>query len=121
MSVRHGQRDVRDGWIAQVAVSMGTIVALDVVDVRFPTSRDRDGSDAMHPDPDYSAAYVTLRTDDGDPDGSSDGYGLVFTIGRGNEVAVAAIEALARHVVGTPVPDTPELLADLSRRLVGDS
>jgi L-fuconate dehydratase len=121
MSVRHGQRDVRDGWIAQVAVSMGTIVALDVVDVRFPTSRDRDGSDAMHPDPDYSAAYVTLRTDDGDPDGGSDGYGLVFTIGRGNEVAVAAIEALAQHVVGTPVPDTPELLADLSRRLVGDS
>ena len=55
---------------------MGTIVALDVVDVRFPTSRDRDGSDAMNPDPDYSAAYVTLRTDDGGADGNGDGYGL---------------------------------------------
>ena len=80
-----------------------------------------DGSDAMNPDPDYSAAYVTLRTDDSGADGSGDGYGLVFTIGRGNEVAVAAIEALAAHVVGSPVPDSPALLADLSRRLVGDS
>jgi len=104
-----------------VAVNGGTIVALDVVDVRFPTSRERDGSDAMNPDPDYSAAYVTLRTDDGAADGNGDGYALVFTIGRGNEVAVAAIEALAQHVVGSPVPDSPALLAQLSRRLVGDS
>ncbi len=104
-----------------MAVSVGTIVALDVVDVRFPTSRDRDGSDAMNPDPDYSAAYVTLRTDDGGADGNGDGYGLVFTIGRGNEVAVAAIEALTQHVVGSPVPDSAASLAELSRRLVGDS
>ncbi|MGD9704650.1 MAG: enolase C-terminal domain-like protein [Acidimicrobiia bacterium] len=100
---------------------MAVITALDVVDVRFPTSRDLDGSDAMNPDPDYSAAYVTIRTDDGGADGAGNGYGLVFTIGRGNEVAVAAIEALAVHVVGTPVPDRPELLADLHRRLMGDS
>ncbi len=100
---------------------MGVITAIEVVDVRFPTSRELDGSDAMNPDPDYSAAYLTLRTDDGGPDGSGDGYGLVFTIGRGNEVAVAAVHALAEHVVGRPVPDTPELLADLSRRLTRDS
>src|SRR5688500_18284563 len=100
---------------------MAVITALDVVDVRFPTSRELDGSDAMNPDPDYSAAYVTSRTDDGGADGARDGYGLVFTIGRGNDVAVAAIEALAVHVVGTPVPDSPELLADLHRRLMGDS
>ena len=100
---------------------MGVITAIEVVDVRFPTSRELDGSDAMNPDPDYSAAYLTLRTDDGGPDGSGDGYGLVFTIGRGNEVAVAAVHALAEHVVGRPVPNTPELLADLSRRLTRDS
>src|SRR5829696_8791769 len=75
----------------------------------------------MNRDPDYSAAYVTLRTDDGGTDGTGNGYGLVFTIGRGNEVAVAAIEALGRHVVGTPVPDDAVSLADFSRRLVGDS
>ncbi len=100
---------------------MPVITALDVVDVRFPTSRMLDGSDAMNPDPDYSAAYVTLRTDDGGADGTGDGYGLVFTIGRGNEVAVAAVAALATHVVGMPVPDRPERLAELHRRLAGDS
>jgi L-fuconate dehydratase len=97
------------------------ITALDVVDIRFPTSRLLDGSDAMNPDPDYSAAYVTIRTDDGGADCSRDGYGLLFTIGRGNDVAVAAISALATHVVGIPVPDRPERLAELHRRLAGDS
>src|SRR3989442_13302214 len=59
-------------------------------DVRFPTSRTLDGSDAMNPDPDYSAAYVVLHTDRGD---TLQGHGLTFTIGRGNELCVAAIEA----------------------------
>src|SRR3954454_6290698 len=103
------------------ARSMSRVTAIETDDVRFPTSRLLDGSDAMNPDPDYSAAYVTIRTEDGGPDGSRDGYGLVFTIGRGNDVAVAAVEALATHVVGTPVPDHPDLLADLQRRLAGDS
>jgi len=66
-------------------------------DIRFPTSRMLDGSDAMNKDPDYSAAYVELQTDR--PDGLS-GHGLTFTIGRGNELCVAAIELLAGHVVG---------------------
>ena len=100
---------------------MGAIHALEVTDVRFPTSRLLDGSDAMHPDPDYSAAYVALRTDDGPADGSGDGYGFVFTIGRGNDVLAAAERALEPHVIGMPVPDTPGALASLHRRLVGDS
>jgi L-fuconate dehydratase len=100
---------------------VGTIATLDVTDVRFPTSRQLDGSDAMYRDPDYSAAYVTLSTTDGPADGSGDGYGLVFTIGRGNDVVAAAIRALEPHLAGTTVPDTPSALADLYHRLVGDS
>jgi L-fuconate dehydratase len=75
-------------------------MAVDTVDVRFPTSRALDGSDAMNPDPDYSAAYAILRTD-----GAFDGHGFTFTIGRGNEVCVAAIEALAPLVVGRRAED----------------
>ncbi|GAB3817032.1 enolase C-terminal domain-like protein [Micromonospora zhanjiangensis] len=92
------------------------ISSVDTLDVRFPTSRHRDGSDAMNPFPDYSAAYVVLRTTAG-----AEGHGLVFTVGRGTELAVAAVRSLAPMVVGQPVD---ELIADpgeLSRRLVGDS
>ncbi|WP_394820939.1 enolase C-terminal domain-like protein [Pendulispora albinea] len=103
------------------------MTGLDVFDIRFPTSRELDGSDAMNPDPDYSAAYVVLHTDDtGDttaPAGpaASKGYGLAFTIGRGNDVQVAAIRALTAHVVGRPVPTTAADLGALSRDLMGDS
>ncbi|MEU0559214.1 enolase C-terminal domain-like protein [Dactylosporangium sp. NPDC006015] len=92
------------------------ISSVDTVDVRFPTSRHRDGSDAMNPFPDYSAAYVVLRTTSG-----AEGHGLVFTVGRGTEIAVAAMRSLAGMVVGQPVE---ELLADpgaVARRLTGDS
>src|SRR6201996_7406012 len=66
--------------------------ALDTFDIRFPTSREHDGSDAMNPDPDYSAAYVVLRTDAVDAEGLEvQGHGFAFTIGRGNDVQVAAI------------------------------
>ncbi|MEV6906276.1 enolase C-terminal domain-like protein [Amycolatopsis sp. NPDC051071] len=95
---------------------MAKIVGMEVLDVRFPTSRDLDGSDAMNPDPDYSAAYVVLHTD-----GGPDGYGLAFTIGRGNDVQAAAIRALEPHVVGRDVPTDAAALGDLSRTLVGDS
>ena len=97
---------------------MATITALDVVDVRFPTSRSLDGSDAMNPDPDYSAAYVIVRTDD--PDGL-EGHGLTFTIGRGTEVVVAGVHALEPLVVGR---STDALFGDMGgfwRSLVGDS
>jgi L-fuconate dehydratase len=93
-----------------------TFSHFDVSDVRFPTSRDLDGSDAMNQDPDYSAAYVIVHTTSG-----STGHGFVFTIGRGNEVEVAAIRALEQLVVGLSVDD---VLADLGafwRMLTHDS
>ena len=71
------------------------ITALDALDIRFPTSRTLAGSDAMNPDPDYSAAYVILRTD-----GDHEGHGLTFTIGRGNQICVEAIRAMKHMVVG---------------------
>jgi L-fuconate dehydratase len=72
------------------------ITGMRVEDLRFPTSRQLDGSDAMNPDPDYSAAYVILDTSRG----GLEGHGLTFTIGRGNEVCCVAIEALRHLVVG---------------------
>ncbi|MGK4579032.1 L-fuconate dehydratase [Kitasatospora sp. HPMI-4] len=93
------------------------IVALDTYDIRFPTSRELDGSDAMNPDPDYSAAYLVLRTSQ---DGL-EGHGFTFTIGRGNDVQVAAINALRDHVVGRSVAGLCADPASLHRDLVGDS
>lgn len=97
---------------------MARIIALQTHDVRFPTSRTLDGSDAMNPDPDYSAAYLRLVTD---ADDGLEGHGFVFTIGRGNDVQVAALHALEGHLAGR---DVDELLADLGgvwRELVHDS
>lgn len=88
------------------------ITTVDTYDVRFPTSRELDGSDAMNPDPDYSAAYVVLRTDTG-----LEGHGFTFTIGRGNEICKAAIDALTPFVVGAPLDD----LGEFARRLTHDS
>ncbi len=87
-------------------------------DVRFPTSETLAGSDAMNTDPDYSAAYVVLETDH--PSGLT-GHGLTFTIGRGTEVCVAAIEALAPHLVGRTVEETVRDLGGFWRRLVADT
>jgi len=94
------------------------IVALDALDVRFPTSRQLDGSDAMNPDPDYSAAYVVLRTDAAD---NLAGHGLVFTIGRGNDVQTAAIHALSHLVIGRSVDDIVSDLGAFARSLTADS
>jgi L-fuconate dehydratase len=94
------------------------ITDLRTHDVRFPTSQTLDGSDAMNPDPDYSAAYLRLLTSD--PDGP-EGHGFVFTIGRGNDVQVAAIESLRPYLVGL---DVEALLSDMGaawRLLVHDS
>jgi len=88
----------------------------DVTDVRFPTSRHLDGSDAMNPDPDYSAAYLMVRTSTDDT-----GYGFVFTIGRGNDVQAAAIAALERSIVGRDVENTLDHLGELWHELVFDS
>ena len=97
---------------------MSTIVSVDTRDIRFPTSLQLDGSDAMNPDPDYSAAYVVIRTDAGD---GVEGHAFVFTIGRGNEVQTAAIRSLRGHLVGR---DVESLLGDMGatwRELVHDS
>lgn len=95
---------------------MTRISAFDTHDVRFPTSTTLAGSDAMNPDPDYAAAYLELRGDDG-----SSGHGFVFTIGRGNEVQLNAIASLEPFLIGV---ELSELLGDLGavwRRLVGES
>ena len=97
---------------------MTEITALDTLDVRFPTSLGLDGSDAMNADPDYSAAYVIIRTDAED---GLEGHGFAFTIGRGNDVETAAITALAPHLLGR---DLEEVLGDMGsayRLLVHDS
>ncbi|MET7419761.1 enolase C-terminal domain-like protein [Dactylosporangium sp. NPDC005555] len=97
-------------------------VSLDTYDVRFPTSRDLDGSDAMNPDPDYSAAYVVIRTGDGaGKEDQQEGHGFAFTIGRGNEVQTTAIQALAPYLVGRLVKEILDDLGGLYRELVYDS
>jgi L-fuconate dehydratase len=93
------------------------IIALDCFDVRFPTSLEHDGSDAMNLDPDYSAAYAVLRTD-GD---GLEGHALCFTIGRGNEVVVAAVQALRAHVVGRYAEEIAADLGGFSAALINDS
>jgi L-fuconate dehydratase len=97
---------------------MSRITDFDTADIRFPTSLSLDGSDAMNPDPDYSAAYLRIATDAAD---ELAGHGFVFTIGRGNDVQVAAIDALRERFLGR---DVEELLADMGgvwRELVHDS
>ncbi|MEV8402270.1 enolase C-terminal domain-like protein [Streptomyces niveus] len=93
-----------------------TVTEFGVHDIRFPTSEQLDGSDAMNPDPDYSAAYVVLRTGDG-----AEGHGFCFTIGRGNDVLAAAIEALRPYLIGRRAPRTAADLAALHIELTHDS
>ncbi|HJB63092.1 MAG TPA: fuconate dehydratase, partial [Candidatus Microbacterium pullistercoris] len=97
---------------------MSTIVTVDTVDIRFPTSEHLDGSDAMNADPDYSAAYVEIATD---ADDGHTGHGFVFTIGRGNDVQTAAIHALTPHLVGRDVEAILDDMGSFWRELVGDS
>ena len=99
---------------------MSPITITEVVarDVRFPTSENLDGSDAMNPAPDYSAAYAVLKTDS--PDGL-EGHGLTFTIGRGNELCVAAIDALAPLVVGKTLESFAEDMGAFWHHVAGDS
>jgi L-fuconate dehydratase len=92
------------------------ITSFETADIRFPTSRESDGSDAMNPDPDYSAAYVVFHTDAG-----VDGHGLTFTIGRGNDLCVAAIQPLAEKVVGRTLESITSDWGGFWRELTGDS
>jgi L-fuconate dehydratase len=92
------------------------ITAVEALDIRFPTSREHIGSDAMNPDPDYSAAYCILHTD-----GEIEGHGLTFTIGRGNELCVAAINALAPLVIGKTLESFTANMGAFWRMITGDS
>src|SRR5262249_10523505 len=105
----------RNGWPREDRMRIVDIVAEDV---RFPTSRTAAGSDAMHTDPDYSAAYAVVRCE-----GMSqpEGHGLAFTIGRGNEIVVRAIESLAALVVGRNAEDLFADMGGFARALTHDS
>ena len=95
-----------------------TITEVVVKDVRFPTSKTLDGSDAMNPDPDYSAAYVMLLTDS---EYGFEGHGLTFTIGRGNELCAAAINSLAPLVVGKTLESFTANMGAFWNMITGDS
>ncbi len=97
---------------------MTKIVGFETHDIRFPTSANLDGSDAMNPAPDYSAAYLVVRTDG--PDGLA-GHAHVFTIGRGNDIQLGAVRALEPFLAGRDVEEVLGDLGGLSRELVGDS
>jgi L-fuconate dehydratase len=96
---------------------MARIVSVDARDIRFPTSRTLDGSDAMHTAPDYSAAYVVLRTDAGN---HLEGHGLTFTLGRGTEICVAAINALAPIVIGRTLESIVSDMHGFWRAITGE-
>lgn len=94
---------------------MSKITSVRTEDIRFPTSLDLDGSDAVNVDPDYSAAYVTINTDD------ESGHGFVFTCGRGNEIITAAIESYGELLVGRDLDELVSDLGESSSRLIHDS
>ncbi|MEY3319075.1 MAG: hypothetical protein RL540_1447 [Actinomycetota bacterium] len=95
---------------------MAIITGFHIADIRFPTSKSLDGSDAMNKDPDYSAAYLILETDS-----DISGHGFAFTLGRGTELQCATIELLAPKVVGMKVGELKSSLGDIARELVSDS
>lgn len=95
---------------------MTRITGLSTHDLRFPTSQSLDGSDAMNPDPDYSAAYIVLETD-----GDHQGHGLTFTIGRGTEICVAAINAMRHLLIGLDLDWVREDMGRFWRHITGDS
>jgi len=95
---------------------MAIITGFHIADIRFPTSKSLDGSDAMNKDPDYSAAYLILKTDS-----DISGHGFAFTLGRGTELQCATIELLAPKVVGMKVEELKSSLGEIARELVSDS
>ena len=93
-----------------------TICTVRVLDLRFPTSLEHIGSDAVNTDPDYSAAYCILETDAG-----LEGHGLTFTLGRGTELVVQALRTLARFVEGSSLEALTQDMNGLFRRITGDT
>ena len=92
------------------------IIGFRVIDLRFPTSRDRIGSDAVNKDPDYSAAYCILETDQG-----LEGHGLTFTLGRGTDLCVTALQYLAGFAVGKRLRSITDDFVKFSRLLTDES
>jgi len=107
---RHSRSNPRPGRLC-------VITGIDARDIRFPTSRDSHGSDAMNPDPDYSCAYASIEMSGDDPTGN----GLTFTIGRGNDLCVAAIKGLGVHLIGRELDEFEDDLGLASRLLLNDS
>src|SRR5260221_13248655 len=95
-----------------------TIISIETRDIRFPTSRQLAGSDAMNLDPDCSAAYVILKTDHSE---GVEGHGLTFTIGRGNELCVAAVKSLTPLVLGCTLESFTKNMGAFWRHITGDS
>ena len=94
---------------------MAYITSIESIDIRFPTSEQLDGSDAMNPDPDYSAAYCVLHTSEG-----PEGHGMTFTIGRGNDLCVAAISQLGQQLIGLELTDLRSQMGPLWKKITGD-
>ncbi|MCU1224910.1 MAG: mandelate racemase/muconate lactonizing protein [Edaphobacter sp.] len=92
------------------------ITGVRVIDLRFPTSRDHIGSDAVNKDPDYSAAYCILETNSG-----LEGHGLTFTLGRGTDLVVQAVRYLSRYVVNRSLSSITDDLCAFSRQLTDDT
>jgi L-fuconate dehydratase len=95
---------------------MAVITSVESLDIRFPTSEHLDGSDAMNPDPDYSSAYCILHTNEG-----PEGHGMTFTIGRGNDLCVAAISQLGQQLIGVDLSDLRSQMGPLWKKITGDS
>lgn len=97
---------------------MSKISKISTFDLRFPTSSTLSGSDAMNPDPDYSSAYLEVETDAGD---GIKGVGFVFTIGRGNDVVIKAIESLSERFIGMSIEPLLDDMKTAWDMLVHDS
>ncbi len=93
------------------------IISVETKDIRFPTSKSLDGSDAMNKDPDYSAAYVILKTNNPE----FEGHGLTFTEGRGNELCIAAMKSLSYLLIGKSIKDIAADMAGFWRMITGDT
>ena len=92
------------------------ISGVQVIDLRFPTSRESIGSDAVNKDPDYSAAYCILETNHG-----LRGFGLTFTLGRGTELCCEALRYLSRYVIGRTLSSITDDFCAFSRELTCDT
>src|SRR5579862_466334 len=109
---------ITNGTIVHIwDLAVARIISLRTHDLRFPTSKFLDGSDAMNPDPDYSAAYVILETDQA----GLAGHGFTFTIGRGNDICVTAIEALRPFIEGRSLHEITADMGTFWHELAGDS